>query len=85
MRAKRTSRAFMTSLVLHLAIAFIVSLYLVSQTRQFKDLVGVDVLKFSKPPKPTVRKPIVILHVVGTCAFSKIWKFSVSNVSNSDL
>ncbi len=59
MRTKRTSRAFMTSLVLHLAIAFIVSLYLVSQTRQFKDLVGVDVLKFSKPPKPTVRKPVV--------------------------
>ena len=59
MRAKRTSRAFMTSLVLHLAIAFIVSLYLVSQTRQFTDLVGVDVLKLSKPPKPTVRKPVV--------------------------
>ena len=27
----------------------------------------------------------IILHAVGTCAFSKVWKCRVSKVSNSDL
>ena len=59
MSAKRTSGAFMTSLVLHLVIAFIAGLYLVSQTQQFKDLVGAEVLQPKEPPKPKVRKPVV--------------------------
>ena len=59
MSAKKTSGAFMTSLVIHLVIAFVASLYLVSQTQQFKDLVGADVLKAKDPPKPKVRKPVV--------------------------
>jgi hypothetical protein len=59
MSAKRTSGAFMTSLVLHAVIAFIAGIYLVTQTEQFKDLVGAEVLKPQEPPKPKVRKPVV--------------------------
>ena len=55
MGAKRTSGAFMTSLILHLIIAFVAGLYLVSQTQQFKDLVSADVLRSKAPPKPKVR------------------------------
>ncbi len=59
MSAKRTSGAFMTSLVLHAIIAFIAGIYLVTQTEQFKDLVGAEVLQPKEPPKPKVRKPVV--------------------------
>ena len=59
MSAKRTSGAFMTSLVLHAVIAFIAGIYLVTQTEQFKDLVGAEVLQPKEPPKPKVRKPVV--------------------------
>jgi hypothetical protein len=59
MSAKRTSSAFMVSLVIHIAIAFIVSAYLVTQTQQFKDLVGAEVLQAKEPPKPQVRKPVI--------------------------
>ncbi len=59
MSAKRTSGAFMTSVVLHAVIAFIAGIYLVTQTEQFKDLVGAEVLQPKEPPKPKVRKPVV--------------------------
>ena len=59
MSAKKTSGAFMTSLVLHGIIALVASLYLVTQTEQFKDLVGAEVLQPKEPPKPKVRKPVV--------------------------
>ena len=59
MSAKRTSGAFMTSLVLHAIIAFVAGIYLVTQTEQFKDLVGAEVLQPKEPPKPKVRKPVV--------------------------
>ncbi len=59
MSAKRTSGAFMTSVVLHVVIAFIAGIYLVTQTEQFKDLVGAEVLQPKEPPKPKVRKPVV--------------------------
>ncbi len=59
MSAKRTSGAFMTSLVLHVVIAVIAGVYLVTQTEQFKDLVGAEVLQPKEPPKPKVRKPVV--------------------------
>ena len=49
----------MTSLVLHAVIAFIAGIYLVTQTEQFKDLVGAEVLQPKEPPKPKVRKPVV--------------------------
>ncbi len=59
MSAKRTSGAFMTSLVLHGIIIVIAGLVLVTQTEQFKDLVGAEVLEAKEPPKPKVRKPVV--------------------------
>ena len=45
----------MTSLVLHIVIAFFAGIYLVTQTEQFKDLMSIDinVLHFKEPlPKP---------------------------------
>ena len=59
MSVKKTSGAFVTSLVLHGVIAFIAGIYLVTQTEQFKDLVGAEVLQPKEPPKPKVRKPVV--------------------------
>ena len=59
MSTKRTSGAFMTSVIFHVAIAVIAGAYLVTQTQQFKDLVGAEVLQPKEPPKPKVRKPIV--------------------------
>jgi hypothetical protein len=59
MSTKRTSGALMTSLVIHGIIVFVAGLYFVSQTQQFKDLVGAEVLKAKDPPKPRVRKPVV--------------------------
>ncbi len=49
----------MISLILHGVIAFIAGIYLVTQTQQFKDLVGAEVLKAKDPPKPQVRKPVI--------------------------
>jgi hypothetical protein len=59
MSVKRTSGAFMTSLILHAVIIFVAGIYLVTQTEQFKDLVGAEVLQPKEPPKPKVRKPVV--------------------------
>ncbi len=59
MSVKRTSGALMTSLILHVVIAVIAGIYLVTQTEQFKDLVGAEVLQPKEPPKPKVRKPVV--------------------------
>ncbi len=52
MSTKRTSGAFMTSVVLHIIIVLIAGLYLLSQTQEFKNLIGVDILQPSKPPTP---------------------------------
>ena len=58
MSAKKTSGAVMTSLIVH-GVAFVIAgVYLVTQTQQFKDLVGAEVLQAKEPPKPQVRKPI---------------------------
>jgi hypothetical protein len=59
MSAAKTSGAFMTSLIIHGVIIVIAGLILVSQTQQFKELVGADILKEKDPPKPQVRKPVV--------------------------
>ena len=59
MSAKRTSGAFMTSLLLHLVLVAIAGLYFVTQTQTFKDLVGIETFDPPDPPKPKVRKPIV--------------------------
>ena len=59
MSAAKTSGAFMTSLVIHGIIIVIAGVILVSQTQQFKELVGADILEEKDPPKPQVRKPVV--------------------------
>ena len=59
MSAKRNTGAFMTSLVIHGVLAAIAGIYLVTQTQQFKDLVGAEVLQAKEPPKPQVRKPVI--------------------------
>ena len=55
-------RLFLTILLAIIAvkvIAFLVAAaYLVTQTQQFKDLLGAEVLQ-AKPPKPQVRKPVI--------------------------
>ena len=59
MSAKKTSGALMTSLIVH-GVAFVIAgIYLVTQTQQFKDLVGAVVLQPKEPPKPQVRKPVI--------------------------
>ncbi len=59
MSAKKTSGALMTSLILHGVAVLILGVYLVTQTPQFKDLVGAQVLELPEPPKPQVRKPVI--------------------------
>ena len=59
MSAKKTSGALMTSLILHGVAVLILGVYLVTQTPQFKDLVGAEVLNPREPPKPQVRKPVI--------------------------
>ena len=59
MSAKKTSGALMTSLIVHGVAFFIAGIYLVTQTQQFKDLVGTDILQAKEPPKPQVRKPVI--------------------------
>ena len=59
MRMKRTSGALITSVVLHLVIAFVTGIYLITQTPDFQELIGADVLQLKVPLGPKVRKPIV--------------------------
>ena len=59
MRMKRTSSALMISVVLHLVIALVTGIYLMTQTPQFQDIIGAEVLQLKVPPGPKVRKPIV--------------------------
>ena len=59
MRGKITSGALMTSLVLHVVIALVAGLYLLTQTEQFKDLMGIEILHSKEPPKLKVGKFVV--------------------------
>ena len=59
MRGKITSGALMSSLVLHVVIALVTGLYLLAQTEQFKDLMGIEILHSEEPPKPKVGKFVV--------------------------
>ncbi|MCZ6676418.1 MAG: DUF4159 domain-containing protein [Candidatus Poribacteria bacterium] len=59
MSAKKMSGALMTSLIVHGVIFFIAGVYLVTQTQQFKDVFGADLLQAKEPPKPQVRKPVI--------------------------
>ena len=59
MRIKRLSSALALSVACHVIVAVIVGLHWVTQTEQFKDLIGLEVLQAKEPPKPKVRKPVV--------------------------
>ncbi len=59
MRVKRTSGALMTSVALHLVIAIVTGIYLITQTPRFQELIGVEMLQIKVPPGPKVRKPVV--------------------------
>ena len=58
MRLKRFSSAFVISVVCHVVIAIIAGFHFIAQDRQFKDLIGAEVLLFQETPKPKVRKPL---------------------------
>ena len=54
------ARSWSISFVIHLCLAAIVGMYLVSQSQSFKDLVGVEIFQPpNPPPKPQVRKPVI--------------------------
>ena len=59
MRTKRTASALLISVVLHLVIAFVTGIYLITQTPRFQEFIGAEVLPLKAPPGPKVRKPIV--------------------------
>ncbi len=59
MRVKRTSGALITSVVLHLAIAIVTGIYLITQTPRFQEFIGVEMLQLKVPPGPKVRKPVI--------------------------
>lgn len=54
----------MTSLVLHVVIAIVAGLYLLVQTGQFKDLMGIEILYPKEPPKPKVGRKFVVKPIV---------------------
>ena len=64
MRGKITSSALMSSLVLHIVIAIVAGLYLIAQTEQFKDLMGIEILYPKEPPKPKVERKFVVKSIV---------------------
>ncbi|RKU22605.1 hypothetical protein C6500_03635 [Candidatus Poribacteria bacterium] len=64
MRGKITSSALMTSLVLHVGIAIVAGFYLLVQTEQFKDLMGIEILYPKEPPKPKVGRKFVVKPIV---------------------
>lgn len=59
MNRKVTSHALMIALVCHAIIAFVVGIYLLGQTREFKDLIGIEILQPKKRPKPKVTTYVV--------------------------
>ena len=59
MPVKRTSGALMTSVALHLVVAIVTGIYLITQTSRFQEFIGVEMLQLKVPPGPKVRKPIV--------------------------
>ena len=64
MRGKTTSGALMTSLVLHIVIALVAGLYLLAQTEQFRDMMGIEILYPQEPPKPKVGRKFIVKPIV---------------------
>ena len=59
MRIKRLSKSLVISVVCHFIVAVIVGLHWGTQTQQFKDLIGAEVLSPKEPPKP---KPMMLMR-----------------------
>lgn len=64
MRVKRISAARVISLMVHAISGLILSIYIVSQTTPFKDLMGAEVFSSREPLQPKVRKPVVKIVIV---------------------
>lgn len=64
MHGKTTSGALITSLVLHIVIALVAGLYLLAQTEQFRDMMGIEILYPKEPPKPKVGRKFVVKSIV---------------------
>ena len=59
MNRKATPYAFIIALMSHAIIIFVAGIYLVTQTVQFKDLIGIEVLQPKVAPKPMVGGPVM--------------------------
>ncbi|RKU12552.1 hypothetical protein C6503_17340 [Candidatus Poribacteria bacterium] len=59
MHVKRTSGALITSVVLHLVIAFVTGIYLIARTPHVHELITAEELQLKTLPGLKVRKPIV--------------------------
>ena len=55
MNAKRISAALMVSLVIHAVLLLIASTFHITRTERLKDVVSVEILPPTKPPRPQVR------------------------------
>ena len=54
------SRSWFISFVIHLCLAAIIGVYLVTRTQSFKDLIGIEIYQpANPPPKPQVRRPVI--------------------------
>ena len=58
-RFRTTSQSFIVSLLFHALIAFILGVFLITQTRAFRDLIDANILQPAEPPKPMIRKPMI--------------------------
>ena len=56
---RTTSQSFIVSLLVHVLVVFVLGVFLVTQTRSFRDLIDASILQPAKPPKPIIRKPMV--------------------------
>ena len=59
MNGKVTSQALMIALVFHAVIAIVVGIYLLGQTSEFKDLIGIEILQPKEHPSPKVATYVV--------------------------
>ena len=58
-RFSTTSQSFIVSLLIHGLIAFVLGVFLITQTRAFRDLIDASILQPAEPPKPMIRKPMI--------------------------
>ena len=82
MRLKRTSGALMTSVALHLVIAIVTGIYLITQTPRFQEFIGVEMLHLKVPPGPKVRKPIIKSTISVMTKYSRYPKGTLGDASS---